>query len=129
MRTCAWIDARRVDEILILQAEVLKTLAHPRRLEILHRLAEGPVEVGRLADELGLSQPNVSQHLAVLRGAGVVDAERTGREVRYRLSDPDVMRACGLMRGVLERRLSRLAQLSQRAAADPASAEVVGARR
>jgi DNA-binding transcriptional ArsR family regulator len=129
MRTCAWIDARRVDEILILQAEVLKTLAHPRRLEILHRLAEGPVEVGRLAGDLGLSQPNVSQHLAVLRGAGVVDAERTGREVRYRLSDPDVMRACGLMRGVLERRLSRLAQLSQRATADSASAEVVGARR
>lgn len=129
MRTCAWMDARPVDEILILQAEVLKTLAHPRRLEILHRLAEGPVEVGRLAEELGLSQPNVSQHLAVLRSAGVVDAERTGREVRYRLSDPDVMRACGLMRGVLERRLSRLAQLSQRAAADPASAVVVGARR
>lgn len=129
MRTCAWMDARPVDEILILQAEVLKTLAHPRRMEILHRLAEGPVEVGRLAEELGLSQPNVSQHLAVLRSAGVVDAERTGREVRYRLSDPDVMRACGLMRGVLERRLSRLAQLSQRAAADPASAVVVGARR
>jgi len=39
------------------------------------------------------------------------------------------MRACGLMRGVLERRIGRLAQLSQQAAADPASAEVVGARR
>jgi ArsR family transcriptional regulator len=129
MRTCACVDARRMDEILILQAEVLRTLAHPRRLEILHRLAAGPVEVGRLAEELGLSQPNVSQHLAVLRSAGVVDAERLGREVRYRLSDPDVMRACGLMRGVLERRIGRLAQLSQQAAADPASAEVVGARR
>ena len=129
MRTCACVDARAMDEILILQAEVLRTLAHPRRLEILHRLAAGPVEVGRLAEELGLSQPNVSQHLAVLRSAGVVDAERLGREVRYRLSDPDVMRACGLMRGVLERRIGRLAQLSQQAAADPASAEVVGARR
>lgn len=116
MRKCASIDPCRVDEILILQADVLKTLAHPRRLEILHRLAGGPIEVGRLADELGLSQPNVSQHLAVLRSAGVVDAERTGREVRYRLSDPDVMRACGLMRAVLERRLNRLARLSQTAA-------------
>ena len=102
-----------MDEITILQADVLKTLAHPRRLEILHRLADGPIEVGRLADELGLSQPNVSQHLAVLRVAGIVDAERIGREVRYRLSDPDVMRACGLMRGVLERRLNRLAELSR----------------
>jgi len=117
-----------MDEIVILQAEVLKTLAHPRRLEILHRLADGPIEVGRLADELGLSQPNVSQHLAVLRSAGIVDAERTGREVRYRLSDPDVMRACGLMRAVLERRLSRLVRLS-RQGADPAVAAAVATRR
>ncbi len=103
-----------MDEITILQAEVLKTLASPRRLEILHRLSEGPWEVGRLAVELGLSQPNVSQHLSVLRSAGMVEAERDGREVRYRLSDPDVMVACHLMRQVLERRLTRLAALSTR---------------
>jgi DNA-binding transcriptional ArsR family regulator len=108
-----------MDEITILQAEVLKTLASPRRLEILHRLADGPREVGRLAAELGLSQPNVSQHLAVMRAAGVVDAERVGREVRYRLSDPDVMVACGVMRGVLERRLQRLAALAVTSVPDP----------
>jgi DNA-binding transcriptional ArsR family regulator len=101
-----------MDEITELQAEVLKTLASPRRLQILHRLFDGPCEVGRLASELGLSQPNVSQHLAVLRGAGLVEAERDGREARYRLTDPDVMLACGIMRGVLERRLRRLAALS-----------------
>ncbi len=82
-----------MDEITVLQAEILKTLASPRRLEILHLLATGPHEVGRLADALGISQPNVSQHLAVLRSAGLVDAERDGREVRYRLSDPDVRTA------------------------------------
>ena len=58
----------------------------------------------------GISQPNVSQHLAVLRAAGLVDADRDGREVRYRLTDPDVMVACDLMRAVLERRLDRLAR-------------------
>ena len=100
-----------MDDINSLQAEVLKTLASPRRLEILHRLAEGPCEVGRLAEELGMTQPNASQHLAVLRGAGVVEAERDGREVRYRLADPDVMVACSIMRGVLERRIRRLAGL------------------
>jgi DNA-binding transcriptional ArsR family regulator len=114
MRISAWLDASAMDEITILQAEVLKTLASPRRLEILHRLSEGPWEVGRLAVELGLSQPNVSQHLSVLRSAGMVEAEREGREVRYRLSDPDVMVACRLMRQVLERRLTRLAALSAR---------------
>lgn len=102
-----------MDEIYSLQADVLKTLASPRRLEILHRLAEGPCEVGRLAEELGLSQPNVSQHLAVLRSAGVVEAERDGREVRYRLADDDVIVACSIMRGVLQRRIRRLAGLSE----------------
>jgi DNA-binding transcriptional ArsR family regulator len=101
-----------MDEITTLQAEVLKTLASPRRLDILHRLADGPQGVGHLAAAVGATQPNVSQHLAVLRTAGLVEAERDGREVRYRLSDPDVMVACRIMRGVLERRLVRLASLS-----------------
>ena len=116
-----------MDEITTLQAEVLKTLANPRRLEILHALADGPIEVGRIARRIGASQPNVSQHLAVLRGSGLVEAERNGREVRYRLTDPDVMVACGLMRSVLERRLSRLSRIVaglhtiHRLASDPTS--------
>jgi DNA-binding transcriptional ArsR family regulator len=101
-----------VDEITLLQAEVLKTLSSPRRLEILHVLARGPIEVNRLAVAIGATQPNVSQHLSVLRSAGLVDAERAGRVVRYRLSDPDVMVACGLMRAVLERRLTRLGRMA-----------------
>ena len=101
-----------MDEITVLQAEVLKVLASPRRLEILHVLAEGPCEVGRLAAAVGATQPNVSQHLAVMRTAGLVEAEREGREVRYSLSDPEVMVACGVMRQVLERRFSRLGRLA-----------------
>jgi len=96
----------------MLQAEVLRVLASPRRLEILHALVNGPIEVGRLAERIGASQPNVSQHLAVMRSAGIVEAERDGREVRYRLTDPDVLVACGIMRAVLERRLTRLAGIA-----------------
>ena len=110
-----------MDEITILQAEILKTLANPRRLDIIHRLAMGPCEVGRLAEEIGASQPNISQHLSVLRAAGIVDAERDGREVRYRLTDPDVITACNVMRGVLQRRLTRLGRLSS---LDQAAAEL-----
>ena len=98
-----------MDDVTNLQAGILKVLASPRRLDLLHALADGPCEVGRLAILVGASQPNVSQHLAVMRAAGVVEAERDGREVRYRLADPDVMVACSIMRGVLERRLARLA--------------------
>jgi DNA-binding transcriptional ArsR family regulator len=102
-----------MDEIANLQADVLRALAHPRRLQIMHRLADGPVEVSSLAAQLGMSQPNASQHLAVMRAAGVVEAERVGREVRYRISDPDVIVACATMRRVIERRIDRLAGLSE----------------
>lgn len=112
MRISEYLDDGAMDELTTLQATVMRTLANPRRLEILHRLAAGPCGVGRLASELGASQPNVSQHLAALRAAGLVDAVREGREVRYRLTDPDVIAACGLMRGVLARRLVRLGRLS-----------------
>lgn len=113
-----------MDEIEILQAEIMRTLAHPRRLRIIHRLAGGPVEVGRIATDLGISQPNASQHLAVMRAAGVVEAERNGREVRYRLSDPEIVAACDLMRGVLARRLDRLIGLSDAARNAPAGRRV-----
>jgi ArsR family transcriptional regulator len=103
-----------MDEVYKLQAEVLKTLSNPRRLEIIHILADGPREVGRLAEEMGISQPNVSQHLALMRSAGVVEAERDGREVRYRLSDPEIICACETMRGVLVRRLARISAAATR---------------
>jgi len=101
-----------MDPIYTLQADVLKVLASPRRLEILHLLAGGPCDVSRLAREIGISQPNLSQHLAVMRTAGIVVAERDGREVSYRLADPDVMAACAIMRGFLHRRIDRLAGLA-----------------
>ena len=108
-----------MEPIYELQADVLKTLANARRLEMAHLLAEGPMTVGRLADRLSLAQPNVSQHLALMRASGVVEAEREGREIRYRLTDPDIIVACGLMRQALQRRLARLAALSRRAADAP----------
>lgn len=104
-----------MDPLYSLQADLCKTLSSPRRLEILHLLTREPMEVGRLADELGMTQPNVSQHLAVMRAVGVVEAERIGRDVRYRLVDPDIVVACELIRGVLQRRLTRLADLSSTA--------------
>jgi len=101
-----------MDQITELQAAVLQVLANARRLEILHQLAEEPMEVGRLAAALDMSQPNVSQHLAVMRTTGLVEAERSGRVIRYRLTDADVIVACDVMRGVLQRRLDRLARLA-----------------
>ncbi len=100
-------------EIYTLQASLLKTMASPRRLELIHLLGlEGPMEVRKLAEHFGIPQPAISQHLAALRGAGLVDAVRDGREVRYQLADPEIVAACGLMRQVLIRRINRLGDLA-----------------
>jgi DNA-binding transcriptional ArsR family regulator len=102
-----------MDEITRLQAEVLKVLSSPSRIEILHLLANGPLEVSRIALAVGISQPHASQHLSVLRAAGIVESDRHGREIRYQLSDREVIVACEVMRGVIQRRLNRLAGLAR----------------
>jgi ArsR family transcriptional regulator len=108
-----------MDQIDDLLAETLKSIAHPHRLRIIHLLAEGPREVARLAADIGISQPNASQHLGVLRTAGLVKAERLGRKVRYSLVDPEVTVACAQMGRVLGRRLERLAELTSDRSAGP----------
>jgi ArsR family transcriptional regulator len=112
MRICASVDAWSMDDVTRLQADVLKVLSSPIRLEIVHRLAEGPLGVSCLAEAIGTTQPHASQHLAVLRASGLVEPERRGREIRYRLTDGDVILACELMRGVLLRRIGHLAHLA-----------------
>jgi len=67
--------------------ELLRVLAAPARLAILAELAEQPRFVHELVDRLGMSQPLVSQHLRVLRGARLVGVERRGREAVYSLAD------------------------------------------
>jgi ArsR family transcriptional regulator, cadmium/lead-responsive transcriptional repressor len=105
------------DDIDDIQAALLRTLASAHRLRIIHRLGVGPCGVNELARDLGLSQATASQHLAVMRGAGIVDAVRDGRVVRYELSDREILAACSAMRGVLVRRLSRLGDLAAAAGA------------
>jgi DNA-binding transcriptional ArsR family regulator len=66
-------------------ASALEALADPTRRAILDRLRGGPRPVGELAEALPVSQPAVSQHLAVLREAGLVTSQRSGRRSLYRL--------------------------------------------
>jgi DNA-binding transcriptional ArsR family regulator len=104
---------RASQDIYTLQASLLKTIASPRRLELIHLLGtEGPMEVRKLAERFEMPQPAISQHLSALRGAGLVEAVREGREVRYQLADPEIVAACGLMRQVLIRRIARLGDLA-----------------
>ena len=88
-------------QIFKLQAEICKTLADPKRLMILHELREGEVSVSQLVSNLGLSQANVSQHLAILRERGIVTTRREGTTIYYSLANPKIADACDLVRGVL----------------------------
>lgn len=67
--------------------ELLKVLSAPARLAIVAELSEQPRFVHELVERLGMSQPLVSQHLRVLRGAGLVGVERHGRGAAYSLAD------------------------------------------
>jgi DNA-binding transcriptional ArsR family regulator len=71
-------------------SELLKMLSAPARLAIVVELAEGPRVVHELVDRLEMSQPLISQHLRVLRGARLVTVERHGREAVYALVDQHV---------------------------------------
>ena len=88
-------DAERQRAALIGRA-----LADPKRLCVLETLATGEFSVSELSACVGGQVPNMSQHLAVLRGAGLVATRRDGSTVYYRLADPRVLEAYRLIRGL-----------------------------
>ncbi len=69
---------------------MLKLLANAKRLMILCHLVKGEKSVGILADLVGLSHSALSQHLAKMRGLGLVEADKRGQMVYYRISNPEV---------------------------------------
>lgn len=84
------IEVRSRVDALQQASELLRALTAPVRLALIVELDEGARCVHELVDALGVSQPLVSQHLRVLRGAGLVTSQRRGREVTYQLSDEHV---------------------------------------
>lgn len=81
-------------------ADLLKRLAHPGRLAIACRLVESETTVAELEEELGLRQPSLSQQLAELRNAGIIAPRRSGKTVRYRLTDDRVLPILAALHGV-----------------------------
>jgi ArsR family transcriptional regulator len=86
-------------------AEVAKALGHEHRIEIVEQLAQGPRSVDALATRVGLSVANASQHLQQLRRAGLVNSQRDGKRVVYRLADEaetDIVALIGGLQRVAE---------------------------
>ena len=84
-------------------AAVAKAAAHPHRLELLEQLAQGERSVERLAERVGLSIANASQHLQRMRRAGLSVARREGKHVLYSLSDDSVLDLQAALRQIAER--------------------------
>jgi DNA-binding transcriptional ArsR family regulator len=81
-------------------AAVGRALADPKRLCVLESLAGGELSVSDLSTTVGCQVPNMSQHLAVLRSAGLVQSRRDGNTVYYRLADIRVLEAYRLIQSL-----------------------------
>lgn len=98
-RTKKLQDADR--EVFKLQAAICKAFASPVRIQLLDMLGKGERSVTELYRELGVTRTNLSQHLSVLRAAGVVETRREGKQTYCSLALPEVRQACTLIGDVL----------------------------
>jgi rhodanese-related sulfurtransferase len=93
-------------------ARAAKALASGRRIELLDVLANGERTVEVLAGEVGLTVPNTSQHLQILRQAGLVTTRREGTSVHYRLAAPEVFELWRTLRTLAASRLAEVERLA-----------------
>lgn len=93
-----------ISEIFSLHADVLKALAHPKRLEIIHLLRDQSLSVSDIQQMLGLPQANLSQHLQVLRDQNIVVSKKQGKQIFYQVSHKNYIEACDLIRQVLQQK-------------------------
>jgi ArsR family transcriptional regulator len=96
-----------------LQSDVCKTLASPKRIEILNALKEGEKTVSELVEILGVPKANVSQHLAVMRHKGILKFRREGINMYYSVSNRKVIDACLLMKEVLMEQMKEKGKLAE----------------
>lgn len=90
-------------QVFKLHTDFLKSLAHPKRLEIIHLLRDRSLSVSDIQNMLDLPQANLSQHLQILREHGVVTSMKKGKQIFYQITDPKIIIACDLFREVLIR--------------------------
>jgi ArsR family transcriptional regulator len=80
-------------------ARKFKVLGHPVRVKLLEDLMKKECCVGEIQKGLSVSQPNVSQHLKLLKDAGILEARRESNRICYRISDPNMIRAFKIFAG------------------------------
>jgi ArsR family transcriptional regulator len=94
-------------KIFQMQCEICKSLGHPLRLQIVDRLNKGEASASDLIADLEISKGSLSKHMSLLQHGGIVESRREGRKIFYRLTDPEIHKACAIMRSILYRRLKQ----------------------
>lgn len=94
-------------------ARVGKAVAAPKRLELLDLLCQGPRTVEALAEQAALSVANASQHLKLLRAAGLVEATKRGLFVEYRVADDQVVQFFHALHSLADERLAEVRSLTR----------------
>lgn len=98
-------------EVFKLHADLLKSLAHPKRLEIIHLLRDRALTVSQVQAMLDLPQANLSQHLQILRRAKVVSTKKIGKQIHYRLSHKNFIKASDLLRDIFLEKYPPLSEI------------------
>ena len=88
------------EEDIQLAAQAIKAIAHPLRLKILCVLGDQEISVQDIVEQVGTSQSNISQHLAILRDKGVLATRKDANRVYYRIGDLRTLKLIGMMRDV-----------------------------
>ena len=96
-----------------MQAKVCAALGHAKRIQIIDLLQKGEKTAGALAQEMGVSKANLSQHLTVMKNNGLVQSRREGVSVYYHITNPKIVSACLLMREVLMDQLEKTSKIRE----------------
>jgi ArsR family transcriptional regulator, virulence genes transcriptional regulator len=101
------IDKASQHKIFQMQCEICKALGHPIRMAIIDQLKDKETAAADLIEDLEISKANLSKHMSLLMQGGIVESRRDGRQIFYRLTDPDIQKACAIMSSILYRRLKQ----------------------
>jgi len=99
------------DPLVELVAQRFRVLGEPMRIKLMDRLREGAASVGELQEAVGATQQNVSKHLAILHGAGMVSRTKDGNRTVYAIGDPSLFELCEVVYDGVRRQLQQLDEL------------------
>ena len=86
--------SEETDEVFEKAAEMFAVLSTPIRLRIISELCQGEKNVGQLLDQIGVAQPNMSQHLNIMYRSGILGKRRQGAQMFYRIADETAVVVC-----------------------------------